>query len=52
MIGRGPPEIQPLGTLIKSQGTKIWVSKFFSQDPQMMSIYEIFQFINSKMKFV
>ena len=52
MIGREPPEIQPLGTLIKSQGTKIWVSKFFSQDLQMMSIYENFPFISSKMKFV
>ena len=34
MIGREPPKIQPLGTLIKSQGTTTWVSKFFSQDPQ------------------
>ena len=45
---RDPPEIRAPGTPGMSQGTKILVSKIFSNHPQMMLFYTFWGFVSQK----
>ena len=50
MFHRDPPEILPLGTLSKSQGTNFLVSKIVFDHKNQMLFYGILGFVGQNMK--